>query len=425
MKLRTKLVIAVIGVTSLFSLLLGLLVMSISFDSSIDQVSKNIDAFRSQVLASNQDPVSMALLLGESHAFNVEYFEVDGTITTLIDSFDAETNKNVISESISLGAGEKLIISASIEREIRSRETATSLAIGLSLLGGLVSGIISILILRKDVVAISNLTREAKLVAEGSIEEISTNSASAELRNLSEALSQMTKQLQSSRAQMKIFIGDASHELRTPLTVIRGYLDLLSKYDDLSAEKRRVAIERSRTESLRMQQLITDLLQLAELEETPEIDMAPFNFGELITEQVYDLRALQPKRKVELFLEKEANFVGSKSLITQVLANAFQNVIRYTKERDLVRITLQSFEDNLYLIIEDAGPGIATLQKGRVINSFNRFDESRSRSSGGSGLGLSIMAKIVDVHGGKMELSRSELGGLQVAIRFPERSSAI
>jgi signal transduction histidine kinase len=424
MKLRTKLVVAVIGVTSLFSLLLGLLVMSISFDASINQVSKNVDAFRSQVLDSSEDPVSMALLLGESHAFNIEYFEGDGTITTLIESFDSSTNKNVIAKTISLGSGEKLVISASIEREIRSRDTATSLAIGLSLFGGLVSGMISILILRKDVVAISKLTKEAEQVAAGSIEEISTKSASSEVTNLSEALSQMTKQLQSSRAQMKIFIGDASHELRTPLTVIRGYLDLLSKYDDLSTDKRKVAIERSLSESMRMQQLITDLLQLAELEETPAIEMAPFNFGELITEQVYDLQTLQPKRKVELFLEGEANFVGSKTLITQVLANAFQNIVRYTKERDLVRITLQSFEQSLYLIFEDAGPGIATLQKGRVINSFNRFDESRSRSSGGSGLGLSIMAKIVDVHGGKMELSRSELGGLQVAISFPERSSS-
>ncbi|MFM2025255.1 MAG: hypothetical protein RLZZ56_1268 [Actinomycetota bacterium] len=421
MKLRTKLVIAVIGVTSLFSLLLGLLVMSISFDSSINQVSKNIDLFQQRVMDSNEDPVSMALLLGESHAFNIDYFEADSTVTTLIDSFSKDKNKNVISKTIDLGSGEKLIISASIEREIRARDTATSVAIGLSLLGGFLSGLISLFILRKDVLAISKLTKEAELVASGSQEEITSKTASAEVTDLSEALSQMTKQLQTARAQMKVFIGDASHELKTPLTVIRGYLDLLSKYDDLAPEKRKVAIERSLNESLRMQQLITDLLQLAELEETPAIEMTPFNFGVLITEQVYDLQALQPKRRVDLFLEGEADFVGSHSLMTQVLANAFQNIVRYTKESDLVRITLHSFEEKLYLLIEDSGPGIATLQKGRVINSFNRFDESRSRSSGGSGLGLSIMAKIVDVHGGKMELSRSELGGLQVAISFPKR----
>ncbi len=421
MKLRTKLVIAVIGVTSLFSLMLGLLVMSISFDSSIDQVSKNIKVFQRQIISSNEDPVSMALLLGESHAFNIEYLEADSTVTTLIDGFPKETNKNVISKTIYLGSGEKLIISASIEREIRARDTATSLAVGLSLLGGFLSGLISLLILRKDVIAISKLTIEAELVASGSQEEITSKTASAEVTDLSEALSQMTKQLQISRAQMRVFIGDASHELKTPLTVIRGYLDLLSKYDDLAPEKRKVAIERSLSESLRMQQLISDLLQLAELEEAPQIEMSPFNFGELITEHVYDLQALQPKRKIELFLEGDANFVGSKSLMSQVLANAFQNIVRYTREKDLVRITLQSFEEKLYLLIEDSGHGIAALQKGQIINSFNRFDESRSRSSGGSGLGLSIMAKIVDVHGGKMELSRSELGGLQVAISFPER----
>jgi signal transduction histidine kinase len=421
MRLRTKLAVAVIGVTSLFSLMLGLLVLSISFDASTTQVKKNVDAFKAQILESNEDPVSMALLLGESRIFNIRYSEVDGTDTTLIESFDPATNVNVITQTIDLGSGEKLFISASIEQEIRARDTATALAIGLSLLGGLVSGFFSFLILRRDVTAISRLTTEAEEVAAGSIEEISAKVASLEISDLSLALSQMTKQLQASRAQMKVFIGDASHELKTPLTVIRGYLDLLSKYDDLAPEKTKVAIERSLSESLRMQQLITDLLQLAELEEAPEIEMALFNFGELITEHVYDLESLQPKRKVELFLEADANFVGSKALMSQVLANAFQNIVRYTKERDVVRITLQSFENKLYLLIEDSGPGIATLQKGRVINSFNRFDESRSRSSGGSGLGLSIMAKIVDLHGGKMELSRSELGGLQVAISFLER----
>lgn len=421
MRLRHKHVIAVIGVTSLFSMFLGLLVMSLSFDSSVSQVTKGVDAFRNQIVVSNEDPLSMALLLGESHDYNIEYFEGDGTITTVIERFDPSKNKNLITKEIDLGSGEKLTISASIEQEIRARETATTIAVSLSLLGGLVSGFISLFILRKDVIAISKLTKEANLVASGSIEEISAKSASVEVTDLSEALSQMTKQLQSSRSQMKVFISDASHELKTPLTVIRGYLDLLSKYDDIAPAKRKVAIERSLSESLRMQQLITDLLQLAELEETPEIEVSPFNFGVLITEQVYDLQAIQPKRKVDLFLEGEADFVGSQSLMTQVLANAFQNIVRYTKERDLVRITLQSFEEKLYLLIEDSGPGIATLQKGRVINSFNRFDESRSRSSGGSGLGLSIMAKIVDVHGGRMELSRSELGGLQVAISFPKR----
>jgi signal transduction histidine kinase len=420
-KLRTKVTLAVVGVTSIFSLLLGSLILNVSYDAGVAELTKNIKAFETQVMSSKQDPISIALLLGESRDFNIQYVESDGSITKLIESYEPNDVTQQVTHSIKLGSGEKLTISASTVNELRAKDTAFLFTLLLSLLSGLISGLLSLLILRKDIRVISSLTDEAGLVAAGSMEEISTKSGSLEIRALSEALHEMTRQLQSSRIQMKTFIGDASHELKTPLTVIRGYLDLLSRNDEMSPAKRKVAIERSLSESLRMQRLVTDLLQLAELEEAPKIEMAPFNLGELIAESVYDLQSQQSRRKVDLFLEPEANFVGSKELMSQVLANAFQNIVRYTKESDRVRVTLQTFDDALYLLIEDSGPGISSLQSGKVINSFNRFDESRSRSAGGSGLGLSIMAKIMDLHGGKMVLSRSELGGLQVSLSFPQK----
>ena len=424
MKLRTKMALAIVCATSLFSLVLGFSVLSMSFQSSLAQVEKQIESFKKKLVASDQDTLSMALLLGESNSFNIVYQEADGTRTAVIEAFSSTRDDLVTQKVLELGSDEKLLISADISNIVEAREAATLLTLLFSIVGGLMSGLLALILLRKDIRGISNLKMEAEQISSGNLEEISEVSGSSELVALSQALQSMTKQLQSSRAQMKIFIGDASHELKTPLTVIRGYLDLLSRHEELAPAKRKLAIERSLSESLRMQQLIADLLQLAELEEAPGIEMAPFNLGDLITEHVFDLQTLQPKRPVELNLNREANFVGSKVLISQVLANAFQNITRYTKERDLVRVTLQSFEEKLYLLIEDSGPGIATLKKGRVINSFNRFDEARSRSAGGSGLGLSIMAKIVDVHAGKMELSRSELGGLLVAISFPETHTA-
>ncbi|MEN9603729.1 MAG: hypothetical protein RLZZ06_471 [Actinomycetota bacterium] len=421
MKLRTKVTLAVVGVTSLISLLLGFLILTISYDSGIAAVTRNLNSFENQLKNSDQDQVSMALLLGESGDLNIRYFEADGTETTLVENYEPLDNSQQVTRSINLGAGEKLLISASTVNQVRARDTSLWITFAMSLLSGLISGMLSLLVLRNDIKVISKLTQEAQDVASGSLEEISTKSGSSELRILSEMLNQMTRQLQSSRAQMKLFIGDASHELKTPLTVIRGYLDLLSRHDEISPAKRKVAIERSLSESLRMQRLVTDLLQLAELEESPTIEMVQFDLGQLINDCVYDLQSQQPSRKVEFFLESDSNFVGSKELMYQVLANAFQNIIRYTKESDLVRVTLQTFDDETYLLIEDSGPGISSLKDGKVINSFNRFDESRSRSAGGSGLGLSIMARIVDLHGGKMLLSKSELGGLQVSLSFPQK----
>jgi signal transduction histidine kinase len=395
-----------------------------SFQASVNQVEQNISEFKNLLTNSDQDKVSMAILAGDTSPFNITFVEADGTISPVVDNFNEMRQEFLLTRELGLDSGEKLFISADIKNIVTARNAATNLTLAFSISAGLLSGLLALLLLRKDLNAISRLTSEAKQISSGELEEISELDASGELVTLSRALQTMTKQLQSSRAQLKVFIGDASHELKTPLTVIRGYLDLLSRHEDMAPAKRKLAIERSLSESLRMQQLISDLLQLAELEEVPAIDMESFNLGELVKEQVYDLQALQPGRKVELVLEQDGNFVGSKPLITQLLANAFQNISRHTNETDDVRVTLQPFEGKLYLLIEDSGPGIATLKKGRVINSFNRFDEARSRSAGGSGLGLSIMAKIVDLHGGKMELSRSELGGLLVAISFQEKHDA-
>ena len=418
MKLSTKFALAVVGVTSITSLAVGFFVINIGFDAAIDQSRGSLVNFENQIKQSKEDPVSVALLIGESNNLNISYVEADGNVTTLVESFDEISPLESIAREMDLGSNEKLVLRTSISNVIRARDKSIIWGLSFAGIAALLSGLTSYLILRRDLRAISSIKNEANQVANGTLEEIEITKASSELVSLSVALNEMTRQLQASRVKMKTFIGDASHELNTPLTVIRGYLDLLDKYEDLPPEKRKVAIDRSLSESLRMQQLIADLLQLAQLEEAPSLEMVDFDLAELIRKHTDDLKVQQPQRRVDLFLEDQANFIGAPNLMAQVLANAFQNIVRYTKEEDPVRITLQSFSGKLYLLIEDGGPGIASLQKGQVINSFNRFDESRSRSSGGSGLGLSIMARIVDLHGGAMELSKSQLGGLQVSISF-------
>jgi signal transduction histidine kinase len=417
-KLSTKFALAVVGVTSITSLAVGFFVINIGFDAALDQSRGSLFNFENQIKQSKEDPVSVALLIGESNNLNISYVEADGNVTTLVESFDEISPLESIAREMDLGSNEKLVLRTSISNVIRARDKSIIWGLSFAGIAALLSGLTSYLILRRDLRAISSIKNEANQVANGTLEEIEITKASSELVSLSVALNEMTRQLQASRVKMKTFIGDASHELNTPLTVIRGYLDLLDKYENLPSEKRKVAIDRSLSESLRMQQLIADLLQLAQLEEAPSLEMVDFDLAELIRKHTDDLKVQQPQRRVDLFLEDQANFIGAPNLMAQVLANAFQNIVRYTKEEDPVRITLQSFSGKLYLLIEDGGPGIASLQKGQVINSFNRFDESRSRSSGGSGLGLSIMARIVDLHGGAMELSKSQLGGLQVSISF-------
>jgi signal transduction histidine kinase len=420
MRLRTKVAASIIFATSATSFLIGASILSWSYQAAITEFEQTLNSFAKQIDESDEDKVSIALLLGESHGFNINYIESDGSKTSLVEKFDQVVRDRQLYKTIDLGFGEKLEISADITNIAKARQSSELLNVGFSIAGGLFSGLLALLLIRKDLNAVSKLTNEALQISRGQLDEISDSHASQELITLSKALQSMTNQLQASRHRLRTFLGDASHELKTPLTVIRGYLDLLNRPDGLNEEKRAIAIQRSLSESLRMQKLINDMLLLAELEEAPRLDKTNFELADLIRDHIRDLQTLQPARRVEVHMDPSTGIFASRDLMEQLLSNIFQNITRYTNQKDLVRVTLSSTEDLVKICIEDSGPGIANLNLGHIEDSFNRFDQLRSREAGGSGLGLSIMAKIVESHSGTLVLTRSSLGGLKLLATLPK-----
>jgi K+-sensing histidine kinase KdpD len=218
---------------------------------------------------------------------------------------------------------------------------------------------------------------------------------------------------------MQEFLGDASHELRTPLTVIRGYLELLEKKSEISSEQSVKAISRAHQESLRMQAIISDILLLAELGEKPSQKIEKLNLEEIFEPLVEDLKIQEPKRNVEMISNQHTEFFGARELLVRFLQNALTNIQRYTPSDAQVKVSIVQSPVGLEINIDDSGPGIAGLSESGEVTAFKRFDDSRSRGSGGSGLGLSIMAKIIENHGGEMRLTRSALGGLRVSAFIP------
>jgi K+-sensing histidine kinase KdpD len=110
---------------------------------------------------------------------------------------------------------------------------------------------------------------------------------------------------------------------------------------------------------------------------------------------------------------------GSADLLTSLLANAIGNINRHTGKTDPVRFSLSKERKQALLVIEDGGPGLPAEAYERGIRGFRRFDESRSRETGGTGLGMTIMNSIVEAHSGEMTIRPSELGGLKLEIRLP------
>ena len=233
------------------------------------------------------------------------------------------------------------------------------------------------------------------------------------LRNNSRRLEQQ------SLLRMQRFLSDAAHELRTPLTVIKGYSELLGARKIESKEDQEKAFARVDHEVKRMESLINDLLLTAELNEATHLDFDLYDISSSLKTHLRDFEILSPERSIESKIEPALQIKASGDHIDRMIQNIFSNIRRHTPSDAPVLVQLKSKSKEVYLQIEDGGPGLPEDAYNKASYEFERFDRSRSRDTGGSGLGLSIIAAIVKEHSGSISLSKSALGGLAIHIQLP------
>jgi signal transduction histidine kinase len=211
--------------------------------------------------------------------------------------------------------------------------------------------------------------------------------------------------LNSAAKGMQEFIGDASHELKTPLTVIRGYSEILSSGSDASAKY----ANRIHDESLRMNSIIDSLLKIAALDEGHSEPPVSIDIAEYLKSHIEDIKMLQPNRKIT-FSSHPLMVKAPYDIVDTLLSNILTNARVHSPENTPINISI----NKQLVTIEDGGPGIATIPD----KPFQRFDTSRSRETGGSGLGMSLIQKCAKELGAKLNFSKSDLGGLKVEITF-------
>ena len=222
-----------------------------------------------------------------------------------------------------------------------------------------------------------------------------------------------------SLSRMQEFLGDASHELRTPLTVVKGYVEMLSKNQLASEDDQRRAFSRVSSEITRMENLIQDLLLLAELGESGSRDIEKIDIGEILKSHGTDFKVLNPERSVTLDIDTDIYVLASRDYLARFIQNALTNIMRHTAKSDAVLISCKKSGKAAKLIIGDAGPGLPESAYQENIRSLARFDKSRSRENGGSGLGMSIMSAVISKLHGNFALRKSDLGGLEIAVDLP------
>jgi two-component system OmpR family sensor kinase len=216
------------------------------------------------------------------------------------------------------------------------------------------------------------------------------------------------KAREASEQKLRRFVADASHELRTPLAAVRAYAELFTRGADRRPEDLARSMSGITRESERMSLLVEDLLLLARLDEGRPLEREPVRVDEVVAEAVDTARALDPGRPVEL--ETEPLVVrGDHDRLRQIVDNLLANVRSHTPAGSPARVSVARDGSNAVIEVADTGPGLDGAELARVFERFYRADESRSRASGGVGLGLSIVAAVARAHGGDVDV-RSEPG---------------
>jgi two-component system OmpR family sensor kinase len=221
-----------------------------------------------------------------------------------------------------------------------------------------------------------------------------------------------------SEERMRRFIADASHELRTPLTSIRGFAELTRQRGSIEP----TTMKRIEDEAKRMGLLVDDLLLLARLDQQRPLQHQPVDLLTLASDSVHDVEALQPDRSVkfQILPGSDAPVVeGDEARLRQVLGNLVSNALHHTPVEAPITVSVGTRGDEAIMAVADTGPGLSEEQKPKVFERFYRADSARTRVTGGSGLGLSIVAALVAAHNGRVTVTDTPGGGATFTVHLP------
>lgn len=449
MNLRTRITATVVAISAAGTLALGGLAIVLLRNGQISNVDQKLAALVQQVVDSNEDPISQATFaVDESPIPTALGFAALGSDTVWLRTLpskdvDAPTRLRVLEaedapitsddgfrlRTLELPAGEHLLFASSlvaINQEFRNN--ALRLLLLYLPFNAALAAVISFFVSR-NVRQMEQLVSAASGIAAGLDVDIPQGTGTSEARSLASSLDRLVLSLQqalelerASNRRMQDFLGDASHELRTPLTVIKGYLELLERPNALEGEQRDRAVSRMRSEAERMELLVNDLLLLAEIGSTSDEDFGEVDLTALLRVAGDDLRILQPQRTVTTNIQSGVLVRAVPSHLQRAVANVMANVRRHTPDDAPVNIDLHMIDHAVRFTIEDGGPGLPEASYADGISHFRRFDKSRSRSTGGSGLGMSIIAAVIAEASGSVALRPSALGGLAMDFELPLES---
>lgn len=281
---------------------------------------------------------------------------------------------------------------------------------------------------RKSLLPIASMNNQTQRISvENLSARLDVENPRDELGQLAITINDLLTRLENSFAEQQRFIADASHELRTPLAVLRGETEVaLTK--TRTVEEYKDSLTLINDEAERLTRIVEDLFLLARQPIDSPLVLINENvtLNTVIRDCARAAQVLADRRGIRLQAANDCQPItmkGDKELLTRMVLNLLDNALKYTPAAGEVLLALERQNGNAEIMVRDSGIGIPQSDQLHVFDRFYRVDKARSRALGGAGLGLSIVAWIVEVHRGKIRLESEPGRGSKFSVQLPLNGS--
>ena len=269
---------------------------------------------------------------------------------------------------------------------------------------------------------ITQMTSTISEISESSITaRINTKKSKSELRELGESINKTLDELEAAYNSQSYMISDISHELRTPLSVISGYSELLSRWAKDDPEVLDEAISAISLQTKAINDMISKFSFLSKAESKGIVPIFNhFNLCDLVNELIPDFSLLHSKINFLNLCHDKTILYADKALIRQLLVILLDNSCKYTPSDGKISISAITEKKLVTISVTDTGTGIPEDELDKIFTRFYRVDKSRTKATGGFGLGLAIAYQIVSVHGGEIKAQSTGSDGTSMIIKLPQ-----
>ena len=412
MQLQKRLTLFTLALIAIVSLSLGITLIETSHSDALQRTDNALLSIKQSIDESSDDKLTTALTLVRTNPISPSLILIDDNYesTVIFDPSDEEkeidlTGIKISTEgkienipkgyraTINLIEGDSLLLILKSVSDLDSQRTTNYFYL---LIFALVSIVLSQVILRRLISR--DISRESETI------------------RLQEKLSNETEK----REMLLDFISDASHELRTPLTIIKGYLSLANRGSKVTESE---ILSKLNEESSRLEKNIESLLTVLEFESLPENLMEPIDLSKLVLNEFNSFKRFENSRETEISVIEGIFVRANEELLLKLVRNALLNVSRHAPKNAKALLKLVETSKGAVVSIEDSGP-LNSDQSLQIADYVQRFNSNRSFEKGGSGLGFSIMNSAIKKIGGRLNIFKSELGGLGVSMEFPTSNAS-